>query len=103
MSVRIYSTTYTEPIHGGLPAALLSLLPPELVAKAERFRQWQDAYGCIFGRLLLALAFEEQGLPALLDRLLSTAYGRPYLPDAPDFNISHSSHRVACAITEKGR
>lgn len=103
MSIRIYSTTYTTPLPPEILDPLLTNLPPDITAKARRYRRWQDAYGCIFGRLLLTIALKAQGQPAHLHQLQYTAYGRPYLPDTPDFNISHSAHRVVCAIADTSR
>jgi len=103
MSIRIYSTEYATPLPPEPLAMLLASLPPDLAAKARRYRLWQDAYGCIFGRLLMVAALKEQGHPADLHQLQYTDYGRPYLPNTPDFNISHSAHRVVCVLAANGR
>ena len=94
MSIRIYSTEYKEPIPDDALQTLVTGLPPDIIAKARRFRRWQDAYGCLLGKLLLATALKEGGWPADLHHLQYTGYGRPFLSDGPDFNISHSGHRV---------
>jgi 4'-phosphopantetheinyl transferase len=103
MTIRIYSTEYKAPLSHEILDPLVAGLPPGIAAKALRYRLWQDAYGCIFGKLLLTMALKEQGMTADLRQLLYTDYGRPFLPDAPDFNISHSDHRVACAVAGSGR
>ncbi|MBN9381683.1 MAG: 4'-phosphopantetheinyl transferase superfamily protein [Chitinophagaceae bacterium] len=103
MSTRIYSTEYKTPLPHKILDALLANLPPDVAAKARRYRLWQDTYGCVFGKLLLIHALQEQGHTTDLRTILYTDYGRPYLPDTPDFNISHSAHRVVCAITDTGR
>lgn len=82
---------------------LLSRLPMQMVEKAGRFRLWQDAYAFLFGKLLLRKAFKDYGYDLDLQQLQYTKYGRPFLPGAPDFNISHSGHRVICAIAPYGR
>jgi len=103
MRIRIYSTIYTTPLSREILDPLLAVLPGDIAAKAGRYRLWQDAHACIFGRLLLAKAMQEEGRPVQLQQLQYTAYGRPYLSGAPDFNISHSAHRVVCAIASEGR
>ena len=101
MTIRIYSTEYTTPLYPEMLDPLLEGLPPDFAAKVRRFRRWQDAYGSIFGRRLLALAMKEQDKP--LPSLQYTQFGKPWLPNGPHFNISHSGHRVICAVSEKGR
>jgi 4'-phosphopantetheinyl transferase len=99
----IYSTEYNTPLANEVLQHLLTRLPFEIAAKVQRYRRWQDAYGCLFGKLLLMEALKAAGRPADLGLLQYTNYGRPYLQDAPDFNISHSGHRVVCIVAKKGR
>jgi len=103
MTIRIYSTEYKNPLPDEILDPLLAGLPPDIAAKARRYRQWQDAHACIFGRLLLTTALQEQGQTAHLHDIQYTAYGRPFLPHMPDFNISHSAHRVVCALATEDR
>jgi 4'-phosphopantetheinyl transferase len=103
MSIRIYSTEYTTPLPPGTFESLLTGLPSDIAATARRYRRWQDAYGCVFGKLLLMAALKEEGMTADLSRLQYSDHGRPFLFNAPDFNISHSAHRVACIIATHGR
>jgi len=102
MSIWIYSTEYSEPIPDDALYALAAGLPSDITTKARRFRRWQDAYGCLLGKLLLVTALKEGGWPADLQRLQYSGYGRPFLPDGPDFNISHSGHRVVCIVAKEG-
>ena len=103
MSIRIYSTEYTSPLSAEILETLLASLPRDIAAKARRYRRWQDAYACVFGKLLLMVALKELGLTADLSQLRYTDYGRPFLLNAPDFNISHSGHRVVCVTAANGR
>jgi 4'-phosphopantetheinyl transferase len=102
MSIWIYSAEYNEPIPDDALQTLVAGLPPDITGKARRFRRWQDAYGCLLGKLLLAAALKEGGWPADLRQLQYTGYGRPFLSDGPDFNISHSGHRVVCILAKEG-
>src|ERR1700722_16503737 len=121
MSLHLYSTVFPEPLSPTAFQELLSRLPPELQQKVSAYRRWQDAYGSLFGKLLLKRALLQAGLSPDLMGLRTTAYGRPYLegygksyPDGGDrsypdggqdnmgrmdFNISHSGNRVVCILS----
>jgi 4'-phosphopantetheinyl transferase len=81
----------------------LQHLPPHIRDKAAKFRRWQDAHASIFGKHLLKIALRAEGFLDDLSALQYTPYGRPYLPDGPDFNIAHSGNRVVCIIGRQGR
>jgi 4'-phosphopantetheinyl transferase len=127
MSLHLYSTVYPEPLSPTAFQELLSRLPPELQQKVSAYRRWQDAYGSLFGKLLLKRALLQAGLSPDLTGLRMTSYGRPFLegygksnpegcdrpypdgddrsyPDgSADFNISHSGNRVVCILNTQGR
>jgi len=71
--------------------------------KIRRYHHWQDAYGSLFGKLLLITALKEYGWPPSLEDLQYSEYGRPFLSNGPDFNISHSGRRAACIIARHGK
>ena len=48
-------------------------------------------------------ALAESGWPTSLEGLEYTGFGRPYLPNGPDFNISHSGRRAVCIIARHGK
>jgi 4'-phosphopantetheinyl transferase len=103
MKIQIYSSEYQTPLPSLNFRALLGKVPPAIQQKVEKYKRWQDAYGCLFGKLLLVKALQDAGLSADLKELQYTRYGRPYLPKAPDFNISHSGNRVVCIVCVGGR
>jgi len=103
MSIRIYSTSYKDPVPAGIWQPLLSQLPEELNQKVGKYRRWQDAHACLFGKHLLLAALRREGWSGNLNALQHTSYGRPYLPGGPDFNISHSGTRVVCILGSQGR
>jgi 4'-phosphopantetheinyl transferase len=117
MSLHLYSTLFPEPLSPTVFQELLSRLPVTLQKKVLAYRRWQDAYGSLFGKLLLEKALRQAGFSADLTDLRVTEYGRPYLegcggayPEAApgnvagaDFNISHSGNRVVCILSTQGR
>jgi 4'-phosphopantetheinyl transferase len=103
MKIRIYSAEYPTPLPLPHFLALLHKLPSAIRQKVEKFNRWQDAYGSLFGKILLVRALQDAGLSGDLNELLYTQYGKPYLPKAPDFNISHSGNRVVCIMYDGGR
>lgn len=102
MSIRIYSIAYPQQVSPDIWQSLLALLPGDIVQKVEKYRRWQDAYGCLFGKHLLQIALREEGFPGDLSRLTYSQYGRPSLAGGPDFNLSHSGNRVVCVIGRRG-
>jgi 4'-phosphopantetheinyl transferase len=103
MILPIYSIEYPEPVPDEVLRPLVDRLPAEIRQKAGKYKRWQDAHGCLLGKYLLMTALQERGLPGDLGELRMTSYGRPYLVDGPDFNISHSGNRVVCVVGDQGR
>jgi 4'-phosphopantetheinyl transferase len=103
MSLRLYATEYTTQLSPELFAALLRRLPEDLGQKVTRFRRWEDAHAALLGKHLLRIALRQAGVSDDLSHLRYTAQDRPWLPEAPDFNISHSGNRVVCVLNTSGR
>ncbi len=78
---------------------LLPLLPDFVATRAVRYRQAQDAYNFVLGRLLLRQALLRSNLP--LTRLAEIDYTTADKPTLPDlyFSITHSQEWVACAFS----
>jgi len=100
--MRLYHTEFTQPLPEADFSALLSALPHPMREKVLKFRRWQDAHASLLGKHLLMKALEEAGLAPDLDRLQYTPFGRPYLTEAVDFNLSHSGNRVVCLLSAEG-
>ncbi|MEC5144116.1 4'-phosphopantetheinyl transferase superfamily protein [Chitinophaga sp. 212800010-3] len=99
----VYYATYDTPISTARFSQLLQEIPGRFREKINRFRRWQDAHANLLGKLLLLHAFKEKHCNATLNDIVYTKYGRPYIINAPDFNISHSGQMVVCAISYNGR
>jgi len=80
---------------------------PERVREwINRYSRWQDRQSALYGRLLLVEGFKQHASNVSYDplqRITYNVYGRPFIKDAPDFNISHSGSYVVCSIANRGK
>lgn len=102
-TVFIYYTCFPTPLPAARFAQLLARLPSALQKKVSAFRRWEDAHASLFGKLLLQRAYDDQGIACDLHHLRYSAFGRPYLENGMDFNISHSGTLVVCAVSATGK
>jgi len=56
-------------------------------------------HGSLLGKCLLQAALISVGSSPDLDHLQYSTSNKPFLPDGPHFNISHSANRVACVVS----
>ena len=99
----IYYASFEAPLEPALFNKMLNLLPPTMHYSIRRFRKWEDAHAALFGKLLLQEGLSRFGIYNNLQAIKYTAFGRPYLEGAIDFNISHSGQKVVCALSEQGK
>ncbi len=97
--IKIYFSNYGNKLNEVDFFKYLDLVPIEIKNKILSFKRWEDCQASLYGKLLLKKGLEELGLDSGLINLKYTKYGRPYLEGNPDFNISHSSCYVVCAIS----
>src|SRR5688572_4687037 len=83
--------------------AFLNKLPTEQVQKLKSLRNYADFCEQLAGKLLLLYALKKCGRELNLANLKFNSYQRPYLPEAEDFNISHTSGYAACIISNAGQ
>jgi 4'-phosphopantetheinyl transferase len=98
MRLHLYATEYPSPLPDVSFQALLTFLPTHLQQKTLRFRQWQDQHASLLGKLLLRIALKNAGRSTDLDRLHYTTENKPFFPEGPVFNLSHSGNRVICLL-----
>ncbi|HTF80659.1 MAG TPA: 4'-phosphopantetheinyl transferase superfamily protein [Cytophagales bacterium] len=77
----------------------LNMLSGRDYEKTMRLRRWQDQQAYILGRLLLKHMLKEQKYKCDLEDLRMDLHKKPYLPEGPHFNISHSEKHVVCALS----
>ncbi len=80
---------------------LMQELPKDLQQRNRRFVHFEDRQRNLFGLLLLKRLWRQQFQePLYLEKLETTEFGRPYLPQSTvDFNISHAGNYVVCALS----
>ena len=73
------------------------LLTPERRSRMERYLRKTDQARCLGAGLLLRYAFGEEGAAQILPDDL----GKPYLPEGPFFNLSHSGDKVVLLVADR--
>ena len=78
----------------------LSLMPIDTKSDISRYRQRDDRYRTLLGKVLLR-NYLNQYTNFKLSDIDKTLYNRPYIKNSDiDFNISHSGKYVICAFTK---
>jgi 4'-phosphopantetheinyl transferase len=104
LMITIYYSLFNKELDIQLLGRYRELLPESLRSRNGRFVNWRDRYSNLFGKLLLLHACREKGIKEdVLKGLQYSWNGRPFHPELPDFNISHSSEAVVCAISNDAR
>lgn len=80
----------------------LPQLPLKLQEKITSFRRREDASNSLIGKIMLRdMAKQFFNIPDILDHLVYSDFGKPYINAPLSFSISHSGNLVVCAISEK--
>ena len=77
---------------------LLSALPPQRRTRALSCRREMDAARIAGAGFLLRQMLLRAGVPAAGQIFRENAWGKPYLPDGPEFSLSHAGHFAVCAV-----
>lgn len=82
----------------------LCRLPASFQTEIARFQRWQDQQARLFGKLLLLEGLRKFGYRRdILNSVSQDEFGRPYLSETVDFNLTHSGGYVACALAAAGK
>lgn len=99
MTLIMYATL-PQPLASDIFNSNLSKLSAIEQQKILRYMRWQDAHASLMGKILLLEAFNRSGYPDVsLKNMYRDSYGKPFLAEAPAFNISHSGEYVVCAVS----
>src|SRR4051794_32137156 len=101
--IKLFFTSYGSRLDEVDFFEYLNLVPEEIKNRILRLKRWEDRQASLYGKLLLKKGLKELGLDSSLVDLKYTPYGRPYIEHNPDFNISHSTRYVVCAISTNSK
>jgi len=79
---------------------LAERLPPKEQVRMNKYVRWQDRQAGVIGRLLLQQGLADFNSMCTLDDIIFNTYNKPYFPNGPFFNISHSGKYVVCCIAD---
>jgi 4'-phosphopantetheinyl transferase len=91
--------SFVAMLRGGEAYADEALLIDEDRQRAARFRQPRDRHNFMLGRAMVHHLVRPPGA-SMPHAFLRGPHGKPYLPDPPFFNLSHSDGWVACAVSQ---
>lgn len=102
--IHLFFTRFDKPIASDNWCTLQEYLSPELRKKSNSYRKWEDQHAFVLGRLLLMECLNNIGISknAIFD-IKYNEFGKPFLNNDIDFNISHSGNFVICAIAKKAK
>lgn len=102
---RVFYTrmSVTEQTDPALYNYWMELVPTVISDKIIKYRRWQDAQACLFGKILLLQCFQRFYPSCTLNDLKYSAYQRPYINQPIDFNISHSGEYIVCVVSDECR
>lgn len=99
--IKIYYTSFDNQLDDGTFNIYLAKLPTAIQEKIIRYKRWQNRQECLLGNLLLIIGLLEFGFSEnSLNDITYNNYGRPFINDSMDFNISHSGNYVVCAMAK---
>jgi 4'-phosphopantetheinyl transferase len=96
----LYQSFFDEPFSEQERNALMAGMPDTITDRMRKFVRWQDSSAFLVSRYLLQLALHDFAIDENLDQLKLSRYGRPFIDDRIDFNISHTDNFVACIASD---
>ena len=92
---------FTTPLPKTIFEAYLKELPIAMQEKNSKYLRWQDRHAHVLGRQLLIKALQTFGYDKTeLSKIKYTDYGKPYLENDLEFNISHTEDLVVLAMNK---
>ena len=81
-----------------------SNIPADMRTEIERYRRWEDRHLSLLSKLLLAEGLKIIGKDSSLTaEIKRDDFGRPFICEDFDFNISHSGSVAVCAFSMSGK
>ncbi len=102
--IQILFTYFDSKLPGNIWDYYLQKVPKNIRERISRYRRWEDRQLGLFGKMLLLDGLGEYGYRSnCLDNLSYNKFGRPFLDNSIDFNVSHAGRYVVCAISDRGK
>jgi len=96
----VYVYTDDLDLEDSLTARMSSIMPPERITRANRYRRKKDRDLCILSYQILRYAIGQVYAPAYMPEIRRTPKGKPYFADACcEFNLSHCDSGIAVAVS----
>jgi 4'-phosphopantetheinyl transferase len=100
----LYSKYFDLPLSQNVFHEYIKNFPADIKEKITRYRRWEDAHACMYGKLLLKKALVDFKLNCKLEDLKYSRNQRPYFDRSDfDFNISHSGNFIVCIVSNEMR
>ena len=102
MSAQIYFARYGSTLSDRLFDHYLALIPAGFRSSILRYKRLEDRVATLFGKLLLMRALQDHYTDNGVDKFYSlqlSDFGKPFLEEGPEFNISHCENIVVLAVT----
>lgn len=102
-SITLHYIHLKSPLTQKVFNSYLNLVPADEQQRILRFLRWEDAHGCLLGKIALLKAFEVNSISMHLSEIKRTEFGKPYLTGEYFFNISHTNNLVVCGVNAGNR
>lgn len=101
-NIKVFTTEITEPWSEDVFERLMKIIPEELRVKVLGEKGWENQHGSLARKLLLWHGMKECGanINDLFGTLKFTKTGKPYIVDAPHFNLANDGAVAICAISK---
>ena len=102
--IKIFYTKTNNSLDQTQFKSLLKRLPPHIQKQISNFKRIENRQQALLGKLLLRYGLNDFGYS--MDHLHNISYnkfGKPYIENLCDFNISHSDEFVVCAVSSSGK
>lgn len=96
--VDVFYTKFNDHLPEKNWSIYLNTIPEDMKLRALKYNRWQDQHHYVLGKLLLLESLFKYGYDKnVLSKIRLTKYGKPFLNEAINFSVSHSSGYVICA------
>ncbi len=102
--IKVYTANFEEPWPESDFNRLMTYIPESLRENVLKHDEWELVHGSLARKLLLIHGMKQEGLTEseILDSVEFMTSGKPYIPDAPHFNLSNDGTWAVCCLARDG-